>query len=73
MYAGTPSRHYVRSKGDDLTATNRIHVKHDFHLETEPRIGKEVGHNTFELHSDESQLVVNAQNDQKDTWSNRSA
>ncbi|KAK9791436.1 hypothetical protein SCARD494_07619 [Seiridium cardinale] len=71
-YSATNLRNYQRSNGDDITTTNRIHVQRDFHLETTHRVGKEVGHNAFELHSDDSQLVINAQAVSKDDWSSKS-
>ncbi|KAK9415977.1 hypothetical protein SUNI508_09937 [Seiridium unicorne] len=71
-YSATNLRNYQRSNGDDITTANRIHVQRDFHLETTHRLGKEVGHNAFELHSDDSQLVINAQAVSKDDWSSKS-
>ncbi|KAK6222621.1 hypothetical protein LQW54_000801 [Pestalotiopsis sp. IQ-011] len=84
-YSETYSRNaYHRSKtGDDGnrtgTATNRIYVQRDFVLEREPRghshgeSSKELGVTAFEMHSDDSQLVANAQADPgNDAWSNKS-
>ncbi|KAI1841097.1 hypothetical protein JX265_013198 [Neoarthrinium moseri] len=73
MYSATHTRNYGPSRANETAAGTRIYVKHDFHLESTPRVEKEVGDNAFELHSDDSQLVANAQADPKDSWSTKSA
>jgi hypothetical protein len=68
----TESRGYVQSQGDEAMSRNRIYVNHAFHAESTPRTVKEVGHNAFELHNDDAQLVAHAQGTPNDSWSNKS-